>query len=96
MGMEDDEDDAPAKRQLLTSRAFLERVAARGSLSPKQAKAAVEATLAALSEALAEGHDVTAPSLGKLKVVRERDKPKAKVLTIRLAMPRTKGDGDDE
>lgn len=48
------------------------------------AKAAIEAALATLGEALAEGRDVNLPGLGKIKIKRSKLRNKQRVSELRL------------
>ncbi len=73
----------------LTRKEFLERAMARAGQGRKGGpRAAIDAALATLAEALGEGREVNLPPLGKLRVVKEREGGKGRVLTLRLALPR--------
>jgi hypothetical protein len=71
-------------KALLRKKDFVDQTASRAGIKKADAKSAVDAALAVLSEALAAGNEVVIPPLGKLKVMREKDSGKAKVLILRL------------
>ena len=81
-------DDSPQikTRSILKKKDFLDRAVDRSGVKKADAKAVVEATLAVLAEALATGEDLVLPPLGKLKVARQRDHPRGRILMIRLQM----------
>ncbi len=62
---------------------LIDAVAAKTGAKKPEVKAAVEATLAALGEALATGKSLAVPPLGKLRVV--KNKGPALTLKLRLA-----------
>lgn len=77
-------------------KALVDQVATNTGLKKPDAKQAVEATLAALAEALAANATLVAPPLGKLRVVKAVDG--ALTLKLRLpgnAKPGAKGLADD-
>lgn len=63
---------------------LIDRVIARTGQKKKDVKPALEATLAAIGEALAEGEELNLPPLGKLSINREKDKPDAKIYVLKL------------
>ena len=63
---------------------LIDRVAAKSGLKRGVAKQALEASLAVLGEVLAEGRSISAPPLGKLKVVRQKDTPNGKMAVVRV------------
>lgn len=73
-------------RSILKKKEFLDRAIEKSGLRKADAKAAVDATLAVLAEALAKGEEIILPPLGKLKVAREKDHPKGRILMLRLQM----------
>ena len=86
---EPDAEVAAEARPLLGRKAFLERAIERsGGKRRAEARASVEAALSTLADALAEGHDLNLPPLGRVRVTRDRDNGKARVLTVRLTLPK--------
>ena len=63
---------------------FFDRVVDRSGMKKKDAKAAIEATLAELAEAIEKGEELRLPPLGKLKVARSGDVPGGKMITVKL------------
>lgn len=88
-----DETTALRTRNILKKKDFTDRAIEKSGLKKADAKAAVEATLATLADALANGDELILPPLGKLKVVREKDHPKGRILMLRLQLLPT---GPDE
>jgi len=68
----------------LRKKEFVDAVVGRSGLKRREAKAATEAVLAILGEALAEGKDLVLPPLGKVKVNRTKDVAGAKVMICRV------------
>ncbi|WP_299881964.1 HU family DNA-binding protein [uncultured Sulfitobacter sp.] len=68
----------------LRKKELIDDVVARSGIKKKDAKPVVEATLAALGDALAEKRELVLPPLGKLKVRREKDMPNARVFTAKI------------
>lgn len=73
-------------RVILKKKDFVDRATDRSGLRKADAKAAIDATLAVLTEALAQGEELILPPLGKLKVAREKDHPRGKILMLRLQL----------
>lgn len=73
-------DQAPVLRK----KELVDLVAETAALAKKDAKAAVEAVLQILGEALAGGKDVNLPPLGKARVSRQKDHAAGATLTIKL------------
>ncbi len=65
-------------------RDLVDSVAAATGAKKVDAKASVEATLAALATALKAGADMTLPPLGKLRVVKLAEKGGATMMTLKL------------
>ena len=84
----DDFDDGPAikTRSILKKKDFMTRATERSGIKKADAKAAIDATLSVLAEALAKGEEIILPPLGKLKVAREKAHPKGRILMLRLQM----------
>ncbi len=74
-------------RAVLKKKDFIDRVTARAGIRKSDAKAGVEATLATLAAALAEGQDIALPPLGKIKVVREKPGKSGRQFVLRLTTP---------
>jgi hypothetical protein len=82
----DEIEKTPIKKQQ-----FLERAVANSGVKKKDAKPAIEAALALISEYLIAGEELNLPPLGKLKVNRIKDLPNAKVLVVKLRIPNEMG-----
>ena len=66
-------EEAPqAARPLLRKKELIEQVVTRSGIRKKMAKPAVEAALAVLGDALAEGREMNLPPLGKLRINRTK------------------------
>lgn len=72
-------EDASYKKKHL-----IERVVAISGAKKRVAKDVVEATLAALGDALVEGRTINLPPLGKLTVNRQKDLASGEVLIVKL------------
>ncbi|MDK3019710.1 HU family DNA-binding protein [Pseudodonghicola flavimaris] len=68
----------------LTKRQLIEQVVARSGAKPREVKPLVEAMLAVLGEAVAEGRGLTLEPLGKLRITRQVDKSDRRVTIARL------------
>lgn len=77
--------------EMLKKADFIDRAVARADAKKRDAKPAIEAALAVLSEALMAGEELNLPPLGKMRVVKSKEIGEgAKVLTLKL---RTMKDG---
>lgn len=64
---------------------LIANVAQRADIKKKDAKIAIEATLAAISELLEDGKDMNLPPLGKIRIVKSKDLDAgAKVFTTKI------------
>lgn len=64
---------------------LLDQLATRSGLKKRDAKLALDATLALIGEALARGEDLILPPLGRVRVVKAKDLGKgAQLLTLKL------------
>ncbi|MCH2078523.1 MAG: HU family DNA-binding protein [Rhodobacteraceae bacterium] len=68
----------------LKKKELIDRVAVASGLKKPQARAAIEATLAILGEALEKGEAMNLEPLGKVKVQKEKDAGAAKVYSCRV------------
>ncbi|GHC43126.1 hypothetical protein GCM10007315_00050 [Gemmobacter tilapiae] len=68
-------------------------VTATGAKKP-QAKPVVEATLTALGLLLADGQELNLPGLGKLQVMRRKERPNGEVIIVKLRRPGEKAAGE--
>ena len=86
----------PAKTGVtLRKKDFVDRAAEKSGVRKSDARSAIDAALTVLSDALAAGDEVVLPPLGKLRVLREKDNGKARIMTLRLQIiPETEGDKD--
>lgn len=72
----------------LRKKELIDDVVARSGIKKKDAKPVIEATLAAMGEALAEKRELVLRPFGKIKVRREKDMPNARVLTAKIRQPK--------
>jgi len=68
----------------LRKKQLIERVVERSGIKKKDAKPAIEATLAILGEALEAGEEMNLQPFGKVMIKREIDKPNARVFVCRI------------
>ncbi|MDQ2088402.1 HU family DNA-binding protein [Marimonas arenosa] len=71
----------------LRKRGLIGAVTERAGIKRRDAKAAVEAALEILGEAIAEGRAMNLPGLGKVKVMRTKEQPNAKVFVTKVRQP---------
>lgn len=68
---------------------LLDQVVARTTLKKRDAKAAVDAALAIIGEAIARGDEVVLPPLGKIRVQKTKDLGEgSQVFTLKLRTPK--------
>ena len=80
----------------LTKKALVEGAVTRSGIKKKDAKPAIEAALAVLGEALADGREIKLPPLGRGKVTRTQDKANGNVIVLKLRQSSgTDDDADD-
>lgn len=75
---------AAAPTQVVNRKEMLARVAARADLRPNQVRAAYDALLHELGEALVRGENLRLPPLGILKVNRHKDLGDADMVICKL------------
>lgn len=80
--------DAPPALLDLKKAELVDLVVARSGVKKRDAKPAVEATLAVLGQALAEGRPLNLAPLGKAKHLTVKDKDNARVINMRLRQPK--------
>jgi DNA-binding protein HU-alpha len=68
----------------MKKRDLLEKVVKRSGIKKKDAKPVVEAMLAVMGEALAEGRELNLPPFGKLKTNRVKETGNARILNCKL------------
>lgn len=68
----------------LKKKELIDLVVARAGVKKRDAKPAVEAALAILGEAIAEGRELNLPPLGKLRINRAEDKANGRVTICKL------------
>lgn len=68
----------------LKKRELLERVVTRSGVKKRDAKLVVEAMLAVMGEALAEGEELNLPPFGKLKINRVKESANGRILNCKL------------
>ncbi|MCC7321267.1 MAG: HU family DNA-binding protein [Rubellimicrobium sp.] len=81
-------------RAVLKKKDFLDRVVLRAAIKRNDARAAAEATLAVLAEAIESGQGVVLPPLGKIRIIKEKSGRAGRqfLLRLSLASPEDKGD----
>lgn len=72
---------------------LIEIVASKTGAKKTDARAIVEATLAALGDALSKGDTLNLPPLGRAKVSRTADAGSGKAMTVKLRRPSAAGPG---
>lgn len=82
----------PAPREL-KRKEFLDRVAQASGLKKPQARAAVDAALEILGDAMSKGEAINLEPLGKLKVQKEKDAGSARIYALRVRRKKTSGSG---
>ncbi len=66
---------------------FIDRVVERSEMRKRDVKPAVEAALAVLAEAIANGEELILPPLGKIKVNREKDVGNGTAYLVKIRVP---------
>ena len=84
-----DADKNPGAARVLQKRQFLNRIARRTGLRQSEIKDLVDATLAELGEAIAEGKTLALPPLGRARINRQHDVSGAEVIVLRLRRRRS-------
>lgn len=74
---------------------LVDAVVERSGVKKKFAKPAIEAALAVLGEALAEGRDLNLRPLGKVKIQKSKELANGTVITTRIRQPQVKKDDGD-
>ncbi|SIS71348.1 DNA-binding protein HU-alpha [Roseivivax lentus] len=77
----------PGMQPELKKRELIDKVVRRSGVKKRDAKPAVEAVLAILGEALAEGRELNVKPFGKMKVQRVRDTGNGQVLVTKVRQP---------
>jgi len=83
--------DAPAPvvaGPMMRKKELIDAVVTRSGIKKKDAKPVVEAMLAVLGEAMAEGRELNLTPMGKLKVKRAKELPQAKVMIAKVRQPK--------
>ena len=73
----------------LRKKELIDDVVTRTGMKKKDVKPIVEATIAALGEALTTNRELVLPPFGKLRVRREKEMSNARVLTAKIRQPKT-------
>ncbi len=77
----------PGLQPELKKRELIDKVVRQSGLKKRDVKPAVEATLATLGAALAEGRELNVKPLGKVKVQRVRETGNGRVLVTKVRQP---------
>ena len=78
--------DGQVDRPELTKKEMVERMVAQSGMKKGDARRALEATMAAMAEALREGNDLSLAPLGKIKIARTKDTPNGKMVVLRVKL----------
>ena len=73
-------------RPELTKKEMVDRMVAQSGMKKGDARRALEATMAAMADALREGNDLSLAPLGKLKIARTKDTPNGKMVVLRVKL----------
>ncbi|MDO5647655.1 DNA-binding protein [Paracoccus sp. (in: a-proteobacteria)] len=84
-------DGSPRTAKVLQKRAFVDRVVAETGIPRGQALPVIDATLAQLGLAMAQGMTLAVPPLGRARVTIDHSDDGNDVVTMRLRRPRAKG-----
>lgn len=87
-------DGRPPANQL-RRKDFVDSVAARSGRKRSEARVIAEAALDVLAEALAQGKEIILPPLGRIRVLKTKDGPRMRILTLRLQQMSEPGENDD-
>lgn len=79
----------------LRKKELIDRVTAASGLKKSQARAAIEATLAVIGEAMEKGEAMNLEPLGKVKVQKEKDVGAANVYSCRVRRKKQAGPGEN-
>ena len=82
----DDDSPTPATPLQLKKKEFIDLATARSGIRKPDARAAIEATLTTMAQALSAGQDLILPPLGRIKVIREKPTKKGRMLMLRLQL----------
>ena len=74
--------DAPE----VTKKEMVDRMVAQSGMKKGDARRALEATMAAMSDALREGNNLSLAPLGKMKISRTKDTPNGKLVVLRIKL----------
>lgn len=80
-----------APRLQLRLRDVVERVCDRSGMRKAEARAAIEATMSVIGDAIENGEDIDLPGFGKLKCQREKETGRGKAYVLRLMRNRPTG-----
>lgn len=84
------EDAGKTKRNKYTKKTMLADVAEATGVSRRDTQKVMDATLAAIAEALAEEKEVSAPPLGVLRPGKVRDAARSRITMLRLVVKKGK------
>ncbi len=65
---------------------IVDKASVKSGVNKKDTRAAVEAAVEAMFEALAAGAEMNLPPMGRMKVVKEKATPNGKVLTVKVRL----------
>lgn len=79
----------------LSKKELIEKTVERAGVKKRDAKPAIEAALAILGEAVAEGRALNLPGFGKLKINRAEEKANGRVTVCKLRQPKPQPKAED-
>lgn len=80
---------------VLKKRELMQLVAARAELGNNKVKPVMEAMLAVLGEAIAEGRELNLPPFGRVKINRQKDTGPALVTVTKIRQVKSSGESGD-
>ena len=87
--------EAVVAKPAMRKKELIDLVVERSGAKKKDAKPAIEAVLAVLGEALADGRELNLRPFGKLKISRQEQKVNGSVIVCRIRQPKDSPDTDD-
>jgi DNA-binding protein HU-alpha len=74
------------KNAELSKRQLLDRIVTESGMKKGDARTVLDAVLSGLRDAIADGHDIAASPLGKIKLVRKKDTPNGELAVLRVKL----------
>ncbi len=74
------------KNAELSKRQLLDRIVTESGMKKGDARTVLDAVLSGLRDAIADGHDIAASPLGKIKLVRKKETPNGELAVLRVKL----------